>query len=331
MLKLAAAVSAITLFPASLATASAENLKVVASFSIIADFAKNVGGDRVDITTLVGPNGDAHVYEPKPADAAAVGAADVVLVNGLQFEGFLQRLVEASGTKAPVVELTKGGEVLKNAEDEHHHGDEEAKEGEEGHAVEEAEGGGHDHAHEGGHHHHGEFDPHAWQSVHNAEVYVKNIADAFCAADAAGCDTYKANAEAYGEKLEALEGEIEAAVAEIPEDKRTIITSHDAFGYFQHEYGLKFLAPEGVSTEAEASAADVAALIKQVKEDKASAMFVENITNPRLIEQIASETGIKVGGTLYSDALSDESGPASTYIDMMKSNVNTIKGAILGS
>jgi zinc/manganese transport system substrate-binding protein len=336
MLKLAAAVSVITLFPAALATASAENLKVVASFSIIADFAKNVGGDRVEITTLVGPNGDAHVYEPKPADAAAVAAADVVLVNGLQFEGFLQRLVEASGTKAPIVELTKGSEVLKNAEEEHHQ--DEAAEGEQKHEHEAAEAEpdqhaeeGHEQANEEAHHDHGELDPHAWQSVHNAEVYVKNIADAFCAADAAGCDTYRANAEAYGEKLEALEAEIKAAVAEIPEDKRVIITSHDAFKYFEHEYRLKFLAPEGVSTESEASAADVAALIKQIKEDKASAIFVENISNPRLVEQIASETGLKVGGELYSDALSDESGPAATYIDMMKHNISTIKGAILGS
>ena len=320
ILKLAAAMSVITL--THTATASAENLKVVASFSIIADLAKNVGGDRVEITTLVGPNGDAHVYEPKPADAAAVGGADVVLVNGLQFEGFLQRLVEASGTKAPVVELTKGGEMLKNAEEEHH---DEAAEGEHKHEEGEA------HAHEEGDHHHGEFDPHAWHSVHNAEIYVKNIADAFCAADAAGCDKYKANAEAYGKKLEALDGEIRATVAAIPQDKRIIITSHDAFGYFSHEYGLKFLAPEGVSTESEASAADVAALIRQVREDKASAIFVENITNPRLIEQIAAETGVKVGGTLYSDALSDQSGPAPTYIDMMKHNVDTIKGAILGS
>ncbi|TIM59419.1 MAG: metal ABC transporter substrate-binding protein, partial [Mesorhizobium sp.] len=159
-----------------------ENLRVVASFSIIADFAKNVGGDRVDIVTLVGPNGDAHVYEPKPADAATVGSADVVLVNGLQFEGFLQRLVEASATKAPIVELTKGGEVLRKTEEEGHHDQDKPAEGGEKHAA--AEEG-----HEEGHHHHGESDPHAWQSVHNAELYVKNIADAFCAADAAGCDT----------------------------------------------------------------------------------------------------------------------------------------------
>lgn len=331
------------------ALASAENLKVVASFSIIADFAKNVGGDRVDITTLVGPDGDAHVYEPKPSDAAAVGKADVVLVNGLQFEGFLSRLVEASGTKAPIVELTKGGEVLKMADEPHAHEEEghhhdAAEEGhehaEEGHEHETAKAE-HDHEpshnheageeHPHGHHHHGEYDPHAWQSVHNAEVYVKNIVDAFCAADAEGCDTYKSNGDAYEAKLSALDEEVKAAIADIPKDKRVVITSHDAFGYFEHEYGLEFLAPEGVSTESEASAADIAALIKQVREDKASAIFVENITNPRLIEQIASETGIEVGGTLYSDALSDTDGPASSYIDMMEYNVQTIKGAILGS
>ena len=335
IMQLAGFVSVITLTSALSGAASAEPIKVIASFSIIADLAKNVGGDRVEITTLVGPNGDAHVYEPKPADAVAVSKADVVLVNGLQFEGFLQRLVEASGTKAPVVELTKGGDVLKNSEEEHHHGGEEV-EGET--EEEEAAEASHDHAghsHEGhdhaGHHHHGEFDPHAWQSVPNAEIYVKNIAEALCTADAEGCDTFKANAETYGGELRKLDEEIKASIAAISENKRTIITSHEAFGYFAHEYGLTFLAPEGVSTESEASAADVAALIKQIREDKASAIFVENITNARLAEQIASETGIEIGGTLYSDALSDESGPAPTYIDMMKHNAQTITAAVSGN
>ncbi|MAU97652.1 MAG: ABC transporter substrate-binding protein [Fulvimarina sp.] len=329
---LAAAVSALTLSTAAFSQASAQELKVVASFSVIADFAKNVGGDRVEITTLVGPNGDAHVYEPKPADARALAEADVVLANGLQFEGFLPRLIEASGTEAPVIELTKGGEVLRNSEEEHHHDHEEASaDGHDHDHDHEAEEADHDHAEGHGHHHHGEYDPHAWQSVHNAEVYVKNIADAFCEADADGCDTYRANADAYEKKLAELDTYVKEQVAEIPENKRTVITSHDAFGYFQHEYGLKFLAPEGISTESEASAADVAALVNQVKEDQASAVFVENITNPRLIEQIANETGLKVGGELYSDALSDEDGPASTYIDMMRHNVETIKNDILGS
>jgi zinc/manganese transport system substrate-binding protein len=227
---------------------------------------------------------------------------------------------------------------LKTAEEEHDHASDEVAKGrhEKKHNDAKAE---HDHSAKGqehaddqaDNHHHGEFDPHAWQSVHNAEVYVKNIADALCAADAAGCNSYRANAEAYRNQLEALDAEIKAAVAEVPKDKRTIITSHDAFGYFEHEYGLNFLAPEGVSTESEASAADVAALIKQIKEDKASAIFVENVTNPRLMEQIGNETGLKIGGELYSDALSDMTGPAATYIDLMRHNIKTIKGAILGS
>lgn len=298
--------------------ASAADLKVVASFSIIADLAKNVGGDLVEIKTLVPVDGDAHTYEPRPADAAALSEADVVLVNGLEFEGFMSRLIEASGTKAPVVEVSKGITPLKGEEEEHHH---------EGEAHAEA---GHDHDHEG-HHHHGEFDPHAWQSIPNGETYVKNITDALCQADKAGCATFTANSKTYLARLQALDKEVRAEIASIPEDKRTIITSHDAFGYFAREYGLKFLAPEGISTEAEASAGDVAKLVDQVKEDKASAVFVENVTNPRLIEQIAKETGLKVGGTLYSDALSGPDDPASTYIDMFHHNVKTMRAAILGS
>jgi zinc/manganese transport system substrate-binding protein len=162
-------------------------------------------------------------------------------------------------------------------------------------------------------------------------IYVKNIVDAFCAADAEGCETYKANGSAYTEQLTALDAEIRQAIASIPEQKRVVITSHDAFGYFEHEYGLAFLAPQGISTDAEPSAADVAKLVKQVRQEKASAIFIENITNPRLVEQIAGETGVKVGGALYSDALSDAGGPAATYIDMMRNNIMTIKGAILGS
>ena len=312
-LRLAALMSVITLSPFDLAAAQADGLNVVASFSIIGDFARNVGGDRVNITTIVGPDGDAHVYEPSPADATAMAKAHVVLVNGLHFEGFLQRLVEASGTKATVVELTKGITPLEFKP--------EFAEEDEGHETAEA----------GAEHDPGNIDPHAFQSIANAKIYVANIADAFCAADAAGCDSYKANAAAYAGKLDALEKHVKDAVAAIPPEKRTIITSHDAFGYFEHEYGLVFRAPEGISTEAEPSAADVAKLIDQVREEKAAAVFVENITNQRLIEQIASETGLKIGGTLYSDALSPADGPASTYIDLMKHNIATIKGAILGS
>ncbi|WP_421399386.1 zinc ABC transporter substrate-binding protein AztC [Agrobacterium fabrum] len=324
--RLATCASLLTLSPVLMAQASAAELKVVASFSIIADFAKNVGGDRIEITTLVGPDGDAHVYEPRPADAVAVSKAGVVLVNGLEFEGFLKRLIDTSGTKAPVVELTKGVDPLKLSDEPAGHAHPEAEE-EEGHDHK-AEEVGHDHGHEG-HHHHGEFDPHAWQSIKNAEIYVKNIAGAFCEVDKAGCATYTANSEAYIAKLAALNDKVKTEIAAIPPEKRVIITSHDAFGYFEHAYGLNFLAPEGISTESEASAADVAKLVDQVKHDKASAIFVENITDKRLIDQIASETGLKVGGTLYSDALSTADGPASTYIDMINHNMKTITAAVL--
>ncbi len=299
----AAIAIAMLLFQA--ANASAQALKVVASFSIIADLARNVGGDRVEITTLVGPDGDAHVYEPKPADASAMARADVILVNGLHFEGFLERLVEASSTTAPVVELTDGVQTItmKEAADSHSHS----------------------------HSHEGDTDPHAFQSIANVRIYVANIAKAFCNADAAGCQIYEANAAAYGGELDKLEKEVRDAIESIPPQKRTIISSHDAFGYFEHEYGLTFRAPEGISTDADPSAADVAKLIRDVRRDNAAAIFVENITNPRLIEQIASETGLQVGGALYSDALSDEDGPASTYVDMMRHNIRTIRSAISGS
>jgi zinc/manganese transport system substrate-binding protein len=315
-IRFALALSVITLTGFAVTPAMSASLKVVASFSVIGDFAKNVGGERVEITTIVGPDGDAHVYEPKPADAVAVAKADLILVNGLHFEGFLRRLIETSAPKGTIVELTKGVEPIAfkpefaEAEESGHAGDE-----------------GHEH----GDHDHGAIDPHAFQSIPNVRIYVKNIAEAFCAADPEGCVDYQTHAAAYIEKLDALDTEMREAIASIPQEKRTVITSHDAFGYFEHEYGLTFLAPQGLATSSEPSAADVAKLVKQVRQDKASAIFMENITNPALIQQIARETGIRVGGTLYSDALSPPNGPAATYIDLMRNNIRQIKGAILGS
>jgi zinc/manganese transport system substrate-binding protein len=271
-------------------------LKVVASFSILGDLAHEIGGDKIAITTLVGPNGDAHVYEPKPADAVAMTEANLVLINGLGFEGFIERLAQTSATKAQIITASTGVTPI-------------VGEGEDA----------------------GKNDPHAFQSIPNVRIYVKNIAAALCVADVADCDSFKANASAYDAKLVKLDADVRAAIASIPEAKRTIITSHDAFGYFGHEYGLKFLAPEGISTDSEASAAGLAALVDQIKSSKASALFIENMSDPRLINQISDETGIKIGGSLYSDALSAADGPASTYIDMMRSNVKVIKGAILGS
>lgn len=282
-------------------------LQVVASFSIIADMAQQVGAQRIHLKTLVQPGGDVHVYEPTPADAVALGAADVILANGLAFEAFLPRLVTASHAKAPITLVSNGVHALQTDHARHSHS---------GNAP------SHD---KHGHTHHGKYDPHAWQSVPNAQRYVTNIAQAFCKVDTEGCDTYKKNAHAYNQKLHRLDQEIRDTIAKLPARQRTVITSHGAFNYFQEEYGITFLSAEGVSTETEASAADIARLIRQIKQGHAAAIFFESITNPRLIEQIARETDIQVGGTLYSDSLSGQQGPASTYLNMMRINLTTIK------
>jgi zinc/manganese transport system substrate-binding protein len=279
-----------------------EKFRVVASFSILGDFVRNVGGDRVSVETLVGPNGNAHVYSPSPADAKKLADAKVVFVNGLGFEGWLDRLVKASGTRATVVVATKGIKPRGVGD----HGD----------------GHGHDH---------GRADPHAWQSVANAKAYVANIRNALIAADAAGKAVYEANAAAYVAKLDALEQEVKAMVGKIPPDRRRVITSHNSFGYFQAAYGIEFIAPQGISTDAEASAKDVATIIKLIRARKVSGVFLENVTDPRLVNQIANETKAKIGGTLYSDALTGEKGGAATYIDLIRHNLRQLVGALTTS
>ena len=287
----------LALLPAGPAVAQ-DKLKVLATFSILGDLARNVGGERVEVTSLVGPNADAHVYDPSPADARKAADAKVVVTNGLAFEGWITRLVRASGSKAPVVVASRGVKPRKTA-------------------------GGHGHGHDHN------SDPHAWQSVTNVKLYVANIRDAFAAADPAGKATYEANAAAYLGKLDALEQEVRDAVARIPSERRRIITTHDAFGYFAEAYGVQFIAPHGVSTDAQAAAKDVARIISQIKRQKIPAVFLENVTDPRLIRQIADETGAKIGGTLYSDALTDENGPAPTYIDLIRHNIRTLSAALL--
>lgn len=293
------AIAALALTMLSAPASAQDKVKVVATFSILADLVKNVGGDRVEITSLVPVNGDAHVYAPSPADAKKLADAKVVFTNGLGFEGWIPRLVKSSATKAAVIVVTKGVKPRKMEEEGHGHG-----------------------------HSHADADPHAWQSVANAKIYVANIRDALVAADPAGKAAYEANAAAYSSKLDVLEAEVKGQVGNIPADRRRIITTHDAFGYFKAAYGLDFIAPQGVSTESEASAKDVAKIIVQIKKQKIPAVFLENVSDPRLLERIAAETGAKVGGTLYSDALTDEKGKAPTYIDMMKHNIRTLSAAL---
>lgn len=266
-----------------------ERLNVVASFSILGDFVRNVGGDLVSVTTLVGPDSDAHVYSPTPADAKRIADAKLVFVNGLGFEGWLPRLVKSAGGKATIVTATAGITPLKS-----------------GSAA----------------------DPHAWQSIANAKIYVANIRDALAAADPANAETFKANASRYLADLDALDREVRAAVAQIPESRRKVISTHGAFGYFAAAYGVAFIAPVGVSTESEASARDVARIITQIRTAKIPAVFLENISDPRLIRRISAETGARVGGTLYSDSLTGEKGDSPTYIAMVRHNIKALTSAL---
>ena len=314
-ISLALALGASTL---AFSPAFAEPLKVVASFSILGDMVKEIGGKDVAVTTLVGPDGDAHVYEPTPQDAKALGEAKVLVENGLNFEGWLPRLVKTSGFSGETViastgvkprELTPDEEAMEAAEEAHEHG-----------------GEAHAEAHDD--HDHGHVDPHAWQNLANGEIYAKNIMDGLAKADPEHAKDYRERGDAYIAEMKELDKKIRAEIDQVPESQRLIVTSHDAFGYFAQAYHVKFIAPQGVSTEAEASAQDVAKIIDQIRAQKIRAVFVENISNPRLIEQISRETDAKVGGALFSDALSPKDGPAPTYLDMFKNNADEIVKAL---
>ena len=271
------------------AHAAEQKLRVVASFSVLADLVRNVGGDRIELTTLVGPDGDAHVYSPTPQDAKTIAASSLVVINGLGFEGWLPRLVESTGSRATVVEATKGITPR--------HG----------------EGANAD-----------KIDPHAWQSVANVKIYVSNIRDAFVNADAAGSSIYNANASAYLQQLDALDREIRSGVAVIPAARRQVVTTHDAFGYFADAYGISFVAPQGISTDTEPTAKDIAAIILLVRAAHVPAVFLEKLGDGRLIGRIAAETGAKIGGTLFSDSLTGPGGAAPTYIQMMNHNIREL-------
>jgi len=298
---------------------AADKVKAVASFSILGDMVRQVGGDRVEVVTLVPPDSDAHVFDPTPADAKTLADAQVFFVNGLGFEGWMERLEKASGFKGKVVVASTGAKPHAMIEEEghHHHGDGATDEHE---GEEHAKGEEHDEEEV--------TDPHAWQDLANGKLYVANIRDGLIATDPEGKATYEANAANYLDAIAKEEIAVKEALGKLPPARRKIITSHDAFGYFGAAYGLEIIAPEGVSTESEASAQDVAKIIRQIKEENIPAVFLENVTDHRLLDQIAKETGAKIGGTLYSDALSGPDGPAPTYLDMFRHNVGTLTAAL---
>ena len=267
------------------ASPSWAKLNVVASFSILGDMVSEVAGDKANVTTIVGPDADAHLYQPNTSDAIAVTEADLIFVNGMGFETWSAQLIETSGTNAAVAVATVGITPL---------------------LVE------------------GEVDPHAWNSLTNGIIYVNNIEAALSAASPADAATFKANADAYRAKLDALHNRALADIAKLPQNKRVVVTAHDAFGYLANAYGLTFLAPQGIDTEAEPSAKELADLISFLNNEGAGALFVENISNGDLIAQISRETGIKIGGRIYSDALSVKGSPATSYLAMFTHNLELL-------
>lgn len=275
--------------------AQARPIEAVASFTVIADMVQNVGGERVHVTSLIGPNGDPHVYEPTPADAQALKKADVAFVSGLHLEGWMDRLIKASGYKGEPVVLSTGIKTRSMEED--------------GQRI---------------------TDPHAWNSAANAQIYVRNIVAALQKVDPQGANAYQANGERYSAQLKALDSYARAQIQNIPASQRKVLTSHDAFGYFGDAYGVTFLSPLGFSTESEASAADVGKLIRQIKAEHVSAYFFENSGDPRLVKQIADASGAKPGGELYVEALSPADGPAASYVQMFRYNVDAMVKAMRG-
>lgn len=274
--------------------ALAGSIKVVASFSVLGDMVHQIAGDLAEVTVLVPPDGDAHTFDPSPADAEKLAGAALVVSNGLGLDGWLDRLAKSAGYGGPRVvasekitsrQMTEGGRAV--------------------------------------------IDPHGWQDLRNGILYVRTIEAALEAADPGNTIAYAKRASSYVQDLAALDTEVRAAIEKVPRAKRRVISSHDAFGYFSGAYGVTFLAPQGLSTDSEPSAGDVARLVDQIRQEHIGALFLENMADHRLIDVIASETGVVTGGTLYADALSPPSGPAPTYAGMFRNNVPKLVAGML--
>lgn len=294
------------------AVSLAAPLKVVSSFSILADMVSQVGGDLVESVAIVGPEGDAHSFEPRPSDVRTLQDADILIVNGAHFEAWLPKLVQAAGYKGQIIEATKGVPLRKyqSTHDEHHDHDSDKP---------------HDHAHA---HNHGEYDPHAWQSLEHVQIYVHNIAQALIEADQKNKTYYLQRAREYEKAMQTLHIELLQEFEKLPLSDRAVVSSHDAFAYLGQAYGVEFLSLLGASNQAEPSAKELAELIDYMRTNQVKAVFVENISSPKLIEQIARETGATVGKHLYSDALAKAPHPADNYLGMMQWNAGALLDAL---
>ena len=281
------AILILLLLPFSL-HASTSKPKIVVSFSILADMTKQIAGDNAEIISLVGANGDVHEYQPSPKDAQTISEADLVIVNGLGLEGWLERLIISSGYKGTIIYASNGVNLIKD-------------------------------------------DPHAWQDLQNGEIYVRNIRDALIAQDPSHYADYSVSATKYIHELETLNEWVKLEFSKVPQNKRKVISTHDAFEYFARAYNIEFIAPIGVNTESQPSAKDIAKLIDQIRTQKITAIFFENMTDSRIIKQLEKDAGAHIGGTLYSDALSDTQQPAPSYIAIFKYNVPELVNTMLAN
>ncbi len=292
LIRCLAALACLAIVSTSATAVAAEIINVVATFSVLGDMTSRIGGPRVRVHALVGPDADAHVYQPTPADAKTIAQARLVIINGFGFEGWIARLIKSSGYRGEVLIASKGVRTLARQT-----GDREP-------------------------------DPHAWQDLANALRYVDNIAQALGDVDPAGQAEYRSNAEKYKAKIRSLDADIRRSLAALPAARRKVVTAHDAFAYFSRAYGIAFIAPVGISTDAEPSAGDVGRIIEQIRRERIPAVFMESISDPRLLERIRRESGARIGGVHYSDSLSKPGGPASSYLDMMRHNASTLEAAL---
>ena len=297
--------SALGAFASGPAPASDARLKVVASFSILADLARSAAGEHAEVSALAGPDVDPHAFSPSPADARRCAEADVLVMNGHGFDAWMEKLARSGGGKASLVLATQGVATIR---------------------ARAAHSPGHSHGHSHGH---GAIDPHVWQDASRAAQMVRAIARGLGEARPASSQAIAAQASRAADELMALDRWIAALFAPIPKEKRRIFTSHDAFAYFGARYGVEFRAPRGVANEGEPSPADLARIIRDIRQQNAKVVFLENVSSPRVIEQVARESGARVGGRLYSDALSAEGGPAATYQAMMRHNATLMRDAMV--
>jgi zinc/manganese transport system substrate-binding protein len=283
--------------------AAAEPLKIVATFSVLGDMVATISGDRVALITIVGGDGDTELYQPTPADARALAEATMLVLNDInpEFEPWLDGLVRQSGFKGTRLVASRGAKIITEAEEEGHDAGNGAP----------------------------KSDQHAWHDLANGAVYARNIGEALAKADPANGDFYKTRADAYIADIKKLDAWAKAEIAQVPKAKRKVITSHDGFQYLGKAYGLKLVPARGWANDKEASADDIARLVRQIRQDKVRAIFVENMNDPRVIERVAQETGAVIGGTLYSDALSKPGGEADTYLKMMRHNIDALKAGML--